>query len=169
MILATTQRTLRWLAGVLMMIWATVAGAAVEVYVVGVADGDTVTVLDRDRQQIRVRLDSIDSPEKSQEFGTVSRQHLARLVFNKWVWLEPHKTDRYGRTVGRLRLGDLDVNLEQVRAGMAWHYKAYANERPAREAQQYAAAEEEARRAGIGLWRGAHPTPPWEFRRASRR
>ena len=68
--------------------------------VVGVADGDTVTVLDAGRQQHKIRLGGIDAPEKAQPFGEKSKQNLSRLVFGKDVRVEWAKRDRYARNSG---------------------------------------------------------------------
>lgn len=132
--------------------------------VVAVADGDTITVLDSSNRQHRVRLASIDAPEKRQAFGQVSKKHLSDLVFGKTVTVEARTTDRYGRTVGRVLVDGRDACLEQIRAGLAWHYKRFERDQPAGEAAAYAAAEVEARDAGRGLWRDRNPIPPWEFR-----
>ena len=53
--------------------------------VVSVADGDTVTLLDANLRQHRIRLSGIDAPEKRQPFGNRSRLHLGALVFGKQV------------------------------------------------------------------------------------
>jgi endonuclease YncB( thermonuclease family) len=63
--------------------------------VVGVTDGDTLTVLTAQRQQHRVRLSGIDAPEKRQAFGQVSKQHLSDLAYDKTVSVVFHKRDRY--------------------------------------------------------------------------
>ncbi len=133
--------------------------------VVALADGDTITVLDADRRQHKVRLAGIDAPEKRQSFGTQSKDSLASMVFRRQVVVEWSKYDRYGRVIGKVLVGNLDVCLEQVRLGMAWHYKRYAPEQSAADQAAYAAAETDARRAARGLWRDAAPVPPWEFRR----
>jgi endonuclease YncB( thermonuclease family) len=135
--------------------------------VVGVADGDTVTVLDSDRVQHRVRIAGIDAPEKRQAFGNRSRQHLASIVFRKNVAVEWTKTDRYGRIIGKVVVRELDAGLEQIRAGYAWHYKRYAREQVIRDRVAYDAAEQDARAHYRGLWEDLHPTPPWQFRRGS--
>lgn len=57
-----------------------------------------------------------------------------------------------------------DANLEQVKRGMAWHYKAYEREQPAVDRIAYADEENEARTARLGLWADVEPVPPWEFR-----
>ena len=86
------------------------------------------------------------------------------MVFNKTVTVETNKRDRYGRELGKVLAGGKDVNLEQVRTGFAWHYKAYERTQPATDRQAYADAENEAKAAKRGLWVDADPTPPWEWR-----
>ena len=98
--------------------------------VVGVADGDTVTVLDAQKVQHKVRLSGIDAPEKSQPFGRRSKEHLSDLVFGQYVEVDFNKTDRYGRLIGKIVVQGRDVNLRQLYAGMAWHYKEYEREQP---------------------------------------
>ena len=77
--------------------------------VIGVSDGDTITILDADKIQHKVRLAGIDAPEKSQAFGEHSKQHLGNLVFGKVVSVEWNKTDKYGRTVGKVLVNDQDA------------------------------------------------------------
>lgn len=136
--------------------------------VVGVADGDTITVLGADNRQARVRLQGIDAPESGQAFGQVSQRNLSDIIFDRQVVVEYEKTDRYGRTLGKVLAGGRDVNLEQVRAGLAWHYKYYQDEQSPDDRRLYADAEQEARRAKRGLWADPHPVPPWDFRRGKR-
>ena len=93
--------------------------------VVGVADGDTVTVLDASRQQHKIRLMGIDAPEKRMPYGNRSKQSLSDLIFDRQVQVEYNKKDRYGRTVGKIIVDGVDANLAQIKAGMAWHYKQY--------------------------------------------
>ena len=133
-------------------------------HVVGVTDGDTVRVIDAQQHQHKVRLQGIDAPEKSQPYGQRAKASLAELVGQKDVWVDTHKHDRYGREVGRLLVDGHDMDLEQVRRGMAWHYKAYAREQPPEQRQSYAEAEAQARDAHRGLWADPDPLPPWEFR-----
>ena len=92
--------------------------------VVSVADGDTITILDGDRTQHKIRLSGIDAPERSQAFGRLSREHLASLVAGEKVAVETDKTDRFGRSVGKVLLHGRDINLTMVAAGLAWHYKS---------------------------------------------
>lgn len=133
--------------------------------VVGVSDGDTVTVLDDTNTQWKIRLLGIDAPEKKQAFGNRSKQSLSALVFNRQVVVEYGKKDKYGRTVGKILVGGVDANLEQVKAGMAWHYKKYQREQSEADRIAYAQAEDRARAGKVGLWLDLEPAPPWDWRK----
>ncbi|MDP1718635.1 MAG: thermonuclease family protein [Burkholderiales bacterium] len=145
-----------------------VYGATLEGHVVGVHDGDSITVLDTSRIQHKIRLAGIDAPELKQAFGTRSKQNLSKLVYNHQVTVEWNKLDRYGRTVGVVLVDGHDVNLEQVRVGMAWWYRQYAKEQAPDDRRLYEQAENDARTAKRGLWADNEPVPPWEWRRANR-
>ena len=132
--------------------------------VVGVSDGDTITVL-VDKTPYKIRLAGIDAPESRQAFGQASKQHLSALVYKKPVTVLWDKKDRYGRTIGKVMVDGTDVCLEQIKAGWAWHYKRYASEQPAQDRADYAAAEDRAKSGRIGLWSDAQPTAPWDWRR----
>jgi endonuclease YncB( thermonuclease family) len=133
--------------------------------VVKVVDGDTIYVLDDALTQHKIRLAGIDAPEKNQPYGLASRKHLASLVAGKSVTVEYTKYDRYGRIIGKVVINGVDVCLEQIKAGLAWHYKRYENEQAPEDRKMYARAEDQARTGRIGLWRDNNPRPPWEFRR----
>ncbi len=136
--------------------------------VVAVGDGDSITVLDESRQQRRVRFFAIDSPETSQAFGKQAKQHLSSLIFGKTVKVEVHGRDRYERTVGKVFLDGRDVNLEQIKGGFAWHYRAFENQQTPTDRVSYRDAETEARYAKLGLWADADPEPPWRYRKDER-
>ena len=160
-----------------------VSGAA-EIHgrVVKVSDGDTIIILEsvgsrvpvlrslgeggpRDRAspaaiQHKIRLCGIDAPESHQAFGQKSKQHLSSLVFGKDVLVKYTSRDKYGRILGTIYIDGLDINLEMLRAGLAWHYKRF-DSTPA-----YAAAEASARAARLGLWQDNNPIEPHEFRKA---
>jgi len=137
--------------------------------VLSVADGDTVTVLDSNDTQHRIRLEGIDAPESHQAFGEQSRQSLAEMISGKEVTVSYQKTDQYGRLVGKIVLDSKDINLEQVRAGMAWHYKFYENEQTPEDRELYAKTEDEARSARRGLWQDPNPVEPYQFRKKEKR
>lgn len=156
------------LGGALALMMSVVQAGQVQGRVVGVADGDTVTVLDDHRVQHKVRLAGIDAPEKGMPYGQRSKQHLSDLVFGKTVTLEGDKVDRYGRTVAKVIVNGRDVNLAQIAAGMAWHYKKYDREQSASDRTLYGAEELNARAARRGLWGDAQPVAPWDWRAGKR-
>lgn len=94
--------------------------------IVGVSDGDTITVLDTSKKQTRVCLAQVDAPKKRQDFGAVSKDALSGLVFSKPITVEVEMVDRYGRTVGKVLVDGVDANFAQVKAGMVWVYRQYA-------------------------------------------
>lgn len=132
--------------------------------VVGIADGDTLTILDASNQQHRIRLSGIDAPEKKQPFGSRAKQNLGSLAFGKDVQVEWSKLDRYGRIVGKVIVDGQDVGLQQLQAGLAWWYRQYAREQSAQDQAAYSQAEDAAREARLGLWSDAQYIPPWEYR-----
>jgi endonuclease YncB( thermonuclease family)/methylphosphotriester-DNA--protein-cysteine methyltransferase len=136
----------------------------IEGKVVRVADGDTITVLDKENKQHRIRFQGIDAPESKQAFGQKSKQNLSDLVFGKQVTVIYSKMDKYRRVVGKVMLDGKDINIEQIKAGMAWHYKKYEDEQPPEDRVSYAKAEQEARASKLGLWQEPNPTPPGEYR-----
>ena len=145
--------------------WAWSAEWIVEGRVIGVSDGDTLTVLDDAKIQRRILLSGIDAPEKGQAFGERSKQNLSSLVLQKRVEARCHKKDRYGREVCTVFVNLRDVGLEQIRVGMAWHYKAYQHEQPTQDRLVYRDEEENAKASRAGLWKDAKPVAPWEWRR----
>ncbi len=136
--------------------------------VVKVADGDSITILDNTNAQHRIRLQGIDAPERKQAFDNASRKHLASLVAGKTVTVKWDKRDRYGRIVGFVIVDGQDVNLAQVRAGMAWFYRYYQKELSRENRKLYAQTEDEARANKKGLWQDKNPIPPWEHRKCQR-
>jgi endonuclease YncB( thermonuclease family) len=160
--LATTPTMSRWFSFLLLLLALQVH--ALTGKVINVADGDTITVLDKKHTQHKIRLTGIDTPEKRQAFGNVSKQSLAEQVAGQSLAVEWVKVDKYGRKLGKVLLAGLDCNLVQIKRGLAWHYKRYQREQSPTDQQSYAAAEIEARQAQAGLWRDADPMPPWEFR-----
>jgi endonuclease YncB( thermonuclease family) len=136
--------------------------------VVAVADGDTITVLDTQNQQHKIRLAGIDAPEKKQSFGQTSKKRLSDLVFDRNVTLDCGKIDKYRREVCVVMIDGMDANRAQVAAGMAWWYRKYQKEQTARHRADYEAAEASARVDRIGLWQDADPVAPWDFRRAGK-
>ena len=136
--------------------------------VVGVSDGDTVTLLTAENRQFKIRLSGIDAPEKKQPFGAHAKETLARQLFGQPVTVEWSKTDRYGRIVGKVEVGGVDANLEQVREGSAWVYTQYLRELPLADRKLYLEAERLAKGERRGLWRDEQPQAPWQWRKDRR-
>lgn len=146
----------------IVLLWQVATGATLEGRVVGIADGDTLTLLTDDHQQHRIRLAEIDTPEKRQPYGKRAKQALAAKVFRKRVTIEAPKKDRYGRWIGHVYLGDRDINAEMVAEGHAWVYRKYSRN------PTLLRLEREAREANRGLWAlpASQRVPPWEWRHA---
>lgn len=138
----------------------TAAAEELKGQVVRVSDGDTIVVLDAGKVQHKIRLAGIDAPEKAQAYGDKAKDALAALVAGKEVRVEVSGRDRYGREIGRVFVGVVDANLEQIKAGFAWHYAQFA---PA--AKDLAEAQEKARAGKLGLWKNSAPVAPWDFRK----
>ena len=136
--------------------------------IVRVADSDTITLLDADNRQHKIRLDGIDAPESGQPFVRASQRHLAKLLANREAVAECSKTDRYQRNVCRVLVDGTDAGLEQIRAGMAWYFRRYAKELPPSRRQQYADMEAQAQAEQRGLWADAEPVAPWDWRAAKK-
>jgi len=128
--------------------------------VVGVHDGDTLTCLDENNDQQKVRLAEIDAPELGQDYGRVARESLAELVFGKTVTVADEGKDRYGRWIARMQVDGVDVNRRLVATGNAWHYSDYSRDAALETLQ------DQARSQRLGLWAQADPVPPWDFRQS---
>lgn len=146
--------------------------------VVGIHDGDTVTILDAERVEWRVRLAAIDAPERRQPFGRRAKESLSDLALGHVAEVESSKRDRYGRVVGKVMIAspdcptrdcpnDFDVGLAQLARGSAWWYRQYAPEQSHADRRLYEAAEHDARARQLGLWTEPAPVPPWEWREAN--
>lgn len=139
--------------------------AALLCLIVGISDGDTLKARCptgdqvHPYQQVKVRLNAIDAPEKRQPFGQRSRQHLAVLCFQVEATITPHSKDRYGRTIADVECRGRDAGTEQVQAGLAWYYIKYG-----KGYEHLAGIEAGARDARRGLWADKEPVAPWEWR-----
>ena len=130
---------------------------------VGVADGDTCTLLltqpDGAKKTERIRFHGIDAPESHQAYGQAAKKFVSDLIYGKEIRVDVQTRDKYGRLVGKIFVGDTNVNLAVVQAGYAWWYRQYGAGETA-----IAEAEQEARAARRGLWQDAAPVAPWDFR-----
>ena len=131
--------------------------------VVRVADGDTISVLDGNKKQYKIRFYGIDTPEYDQPHGDAASRALAQRLADKTVGIVIKDVDRLGRTVGVVYLDGVNVNVEMVRAGHARWYQHYAGaNRTLQMAQGHAQANH------LGIWQSADPIPPWDWRRGKR-
>ena len=125
-----------------------------------VIDGDTVLFKPdsygaASRAFLKIRLANIDAPEKDQPYGEAATRALSALVLDQRVVLNTVAVDAYGRTIAQIQAGDVQVNTELVRRGLAWASRNATMKNIQRDARQ----------APRGLWREAAPLPPWVWRR----
>jgi endonuclease YncB( thermonuclease family) len=177
---------MRFIASVLLMalmhqgVACAAAAKSLEVLVTRVVDGDTIVTVDSNNFEHRVRLAGIDAPESNQAFSDRSKRNLSALIDRKVIRLTWSKVDGYGRLVAivvvdvnancksaRCEPKVVDVNLEQVHAGLAWHYKEFQSEQSPADRRTYASAETTARTARVGLWSEPNPIAPWDWRHGS--
>lgn len=151
------------LALVAFFVSCTAAAFSLEGRVVGVSDGDTITVLTPENRQIRVRFAGIDAPEKSQDFGQVSKKALSNMVYGRNVSLEC-VGQSYDRQICSVFVDGQDVGYQQIANGNAWWYRAYAKSQGPVMAAKYGAAELRARHAKVGLWSQPGAVEPWNYR-----
>ncbi len=131
--------------------------------VVKVADADTITVLDASKTQHKIRFEGIDAPERGQAYGSKATEALKAALGDGNVTVSVKETDRYGRLVGTVYVGEVSINHWLVANGWAWHYKAYSKD------EKLAELEKAAREAKAGLWADSSPPmAPWDYRAAGR-
>lgn len=142
---------------ILLLLFFTIPLFAISGQVIKISDGDTITILTQQREQVKVRLYGIDAPEKKQPYGQKSKQFLASLIAGQVVEIEPKGKDRYKRTLGTIYYKGQDINAQMVLNGYAWAYIKYS--------RMYVDHERLAREKKRGLWQSSNPTPPWEWRK----
>lgn len=137
------------------------AQSTIQGKVVGIADGDTITVL-QNFKQYKIRLYGVDTPEKKQDFGQKAKKFTSDMAFNQQVKVVAYDTDRYGRTVGVVYVDHKCLNQELIKNGFAWVYKRYCK---GPFCNDWLQLEHEARENKLGLWIDKNPTPPWDYRK----
>lgn len=135
--------------------------------VISVTDGDTLKILNLKNEYI-IRLAGIDAPEKGQPYGKAAKNKLSELIANKSVCVIGNKIDKYHRLIGKITYEGLDINLEMIKFGYAWHYKKYMNEQNEQDRLSYAHAQEIAKSSTIGLWQEPYPINPSDWRSGQR-
>lgn len=173
-----TKCTMRlWLTGILIFSGLAFAQPNIdsdfEGWVITVLDGDTIRVLDGSNRMTRVRLKSIDAPERNQPFGEASRKHLASMLIGQEVKVKGGKNNGEGSILGDVWLrpkncGDckktVDANLTQLAAGMAWWSSKFAKQQSKQDRRHYESAEAKAKQGKLGLWSDPEPVAPWVWR-----
>lgn len=131
--------------------------------VVGITDGDSLTLLSPANEQIKIRLEGIDAPEGTQEYGAKAKQALSTLIFGKTVTANITDKDRYDRSLAWIEVDGVSINRRMVGDGWAWQYLQYNTD------PDIARLQETAKAAGTGLWAATNtPMAPWEFRALGR-
>lgn len=98
------------------------------------------------------------------EIRKASKKSLSDLFLNKQVNEYWEKKDRYQRVLGKVTFNERDICLEQVKRGMAWHYKQYQQDQTQEDRMKYELAEKEAQAGKLGLWTDESPVEPSKFR-----
>ena len=124
---------------------------------VRVTDGDTLVVTQEGREE-EVRLIGIDSPETGEKFSDQAKDELTSLVAGKDVVLKQdvEKHDQYGRLLAYVWTGEVFVNAEMLRCGLATLYTVPPN---VEEVARLTAAQDDAKEAEVGVW-GAEGSSP---------
>lgn len=132
--------------------------------VVGVHDGDTLTMLDGQKTQFKIRLSEIDAPEIGQPYGDKAKKAMSDLAFGKQCDATVAGTDRYGRKIAAVTCDGKHVNREMVRAGAAWVYDAYPH------SKSIELDESQAMNSKLGLWalQDDQRIEPWRWRKGER-
>ena len=138
---------------------------AIEGIVILISDGDTITVVHKGKPE-KIRLYGIDTPESTQTFGSVAQNFTYSMVYRKSVNVEPVTTDRYGRTVGIVKVDGKSLSEELVKSGFAWVYDRYCKKDMCDKWKQL---EEAARQSKTGLWLQDDPVAPWVYRKKGKK
>lgn len=154
------MRLLHQFSALLMLLLSTSLAAETQYIVSQVYDGDTVE-LKSTSQKFKLRLTDIDAPERNQAHGLKARRALSNLCKGSDILIRVDitGTDRYGRTLGKLRCNETDASLYMAEHGHAWHNEKFSDDAAIRN------AADRARQQGIGLWSAEKPVPPWVWRR----
>lgn len=127
--------------------------------VTAITDGDTFKLLSQDSVLHRVRIASIDCPERKQPFSKRAKEFTANAIFGKTVCISIQSKDRYGRLIATVHYQDsLVLNEELIKHGFAWHFVKYSKDSILQH------LENSARKQRLGLWHDPKPIPPWKWR-----
>lgn len=130
--------------------------------VIGIKDGDTVEVIDKQNKTAILRLAEVDCPEKKQPFGKKAKQFTSDAIYLKTVKYIVTDKDRFGRSIAKIYYKNKYLSAEIIKNGMGWHYKKYST------SQELALLEQQAKSRKIGLWMDPNPIYPSEWRKANK-
>jgi endonuclease YncB( thermonuclease family) len=102
---------------------APIPAAPAGVEVVRIVDGDGIHVAG---ETLQVRLFGVDAPERGEPGFAEATETLRRLALGKIVRVDRQYLDGYGRIVGRVWLGDVEINAEVIRIGPAIEHCRYS-------------------------------------------
>lgn len=142
-----------------------------------VQDAANLVVVTPELVRIPVRLLGVEPPVASrpaqdggppvpgQPFGREAETYTRDLVLDKQVQLDSYGTDRKGRTLAVVWLGDINLNVILVKEGLAWVSPSIPITKVRAELE---VAGRQAQVGKYGLWALPNPEPPWEFRKSHR-
>lgn len=131
--------------------------------VVGIEDGDTLTVL-RNKARFTLHVAGVDAPELDQPYGQQAKRLVAALAMDQVVTVRIFVTGHQGRLTGEVWLKDRrNLAYELVKAGLAWV------KRGALVPVDFEQSEADAKEVQRGLWANEDPVPPWEWRKGRRK
>ena len=136
------------------------ATAALLCLVIGVTDGDTLTVrCPPPDERVKVRIAAIDAPERGRPYSRLSRQSLVQLCHGQQAFVQARDVDRYDSIVADVRCQGKDAAQHQVASGMARVYDRYAQEGYSYLYPQ----QDKAQSQRLGIWK--KPSAPWRRKR----
>jgi endonuclease YncB( thermonuclease family) len=134
--------------------------AQITAKVVGIKDGDTVVILEKNNTQKTLRLAEVDCPESKQPFGKNAKQFTSSKIFGKQIIYQPIQKDRYGRTIAKVYFDNGKyLSEELIKNGLGWWYSKYSKNKNLGNFQSLAKTKK------LGLWSDKNSIAPWEWRR----
>lgn len=126
-----------------------------------IIDGDSL-LINSDGRKVEVRLYGVDCPEYNQPLSGEAKNFVSRVLEGQKVKVMPEYYDSYGRVVAIVTYGDIVLNSELVRSGLAWVYPRYCHKSVCK---VWKKQEKNAKRGGRGVWSKVEPIPPWKWKR----
>jgi len=123
----------------------------VEIKCTRVIDGDTIEIEDETGKKYRVRYIGIDTPETSEDYGNIATEKNKELVEGKVIKLEKDisNTDKYGRILAYVYVGDIFINAYLVQEGYA---QIFTYPPDVKHADYFLELQQEAKENNKGLW-----------------